>query len=150
NFVRKFATAPFLVGILLLVGALTFYYFAVLRVDYNRTALFDLDPHPDATEYFAQAKALLKDRWPSIRIDYDRPQALALVKHGLDQWLQIHALFVSADEMIAKRSRLPAIPGYEWYLLNRSLTEPAILRLAPVGTDGDRTTDGLMHFGTFS
>ena len=68
NFVRKFATAPFLVGILLLVGALTFYYFAVLRVDYNRTALFDLDPHPDATEYFAQAKALLKDQWPTIRI----------------------------------------------------------------------------------
>ena len=36
-FVRKFATAPFLGGILLLLGALTFYYFAVLKVDYNRT-----------------------------------------------------------------------------------------------------------------
>ena len=136
------ASVPFVVGTLLFLSALTFYYFAVLRVDYNRTALFDLDPHPDATEYFAQAKALLKDRWPSIRIDYDRPQALALVKHGLDQSLQIHALFVSADEMIAKRSRLPAIPGYEWYLLNNSLTEPAILRLAPVGTDGTAPPTG--------
>src|SRR5262249_6227219 len=60
NFVRKFATEPFLVGILLLVGALTFYYFAVLRVDYNRTALFDLDPHPDATDYFAEGKHYLR------------------------------------------------------------------------------------------
>jgi hypothetical protein len=71
-FVRKFTTAPFLVGILLLLCALTFYYFAVLRVDYSKTALLDLDPHPDATEYFAQARALLKNGWPSIQIGYEQ------------------------------------------------------------------------------
>src|SRR5438874_11938979 len=69
---RKFVNAPFLVGTLLLLSALTFYYFAVLRIDYSKTALLDLGPHPDATEYFAQAKAMHFDRWPSIQIGYDK------------------------------------------------------------------------------
>jgi hypothetical protein len=64
---REFATGSFFAGLFLLLCALTFYYFAVLRIDYQKTTLFDLGPYPDATEYFAQAKALLKDRWPSIR-----------------------------------------------------------------------------------
>jgi hypothetical protein len=68
----KFATLPFLVGTLLFLVALTFYYFAVLRVDYSRTTLLNLGPHPDATEYFAQAKALYQDGWPSIQIGYDK------------------------------------------------------------------------------
>ena len=54
----KFANAQFLVGVLLLLCALTFYYFAVLRIDYTKTTLLDLGPYPDPTEYFAQAKAL--------------------------------------------------------------------------------------------
>jgi len=69
---RSFATAPFLVGALLLLCALTFYYFAVLKIDYEKTALLDFDPHTDAEEYFAQAKAMLKDGWPSVRIGYDK------------------------------------------------------------------------------
>jgi len=69
---RSFATTPFLVGALLLLCALTFYYFAVLKIDYHKTVLLDLRPYPDATEYFAQAKALLKDGWPSIKIGYDK------------------------------------------------------------------------------
>jgi hypothetical protein len=69
---RRFVSVSSIVGILLLLCALTFYYFAVLRVDYSRTALLDLGPHTDATEYFAQARALLKDGWPSIQIGYDQ------------------------------------------------------------------------------
>jgi 4-amino-4-deoxy-L-arabinose transferase and related glycosyltransferases of PMT family len=69
---RKFATVPFLVGILLLLGALTFYYFAVLRVDYSRTALLNLRPRPDATEYLAQAEAMLHGEWPLIQIGYEK------------------------------------------------------------------------------
>lgn len=69
---REFAAAPFLVGALFLLCALTFYYFAVLRIDYSKTALLDLGPHPDATEYFAQAKAMECGRWPSIQIGYDK------------------------------------------------------------------------------
>jgi len=65
-------TVPFLVGALLFLCALTFYYFAVLRIDYTKTALLDLAPHPDATEYFAQAKALRRDAWPSIQIGYEK------------------------------------------------------------------------------
>ena len=68
----KFATAPFLVGTSLFLCALTFYSLAVLKIDYRETALLDLGPHPDATEYFAQGRALLKDRWPSIQIGYDK------------------------------------------------------------------------------
>jgi hypothetical protein len=69
---RKFATTPFLAGASLLLCALMFYYFAVLRVDYSKTALLNLAPHPDVTEYFAQARALLKDEWPSIQIGYEK------------------------------------------------------------------------------
>src|SRR2546422_3381573 len=68
----KFANAQFLVGALLLLCALTFYYFAVLRIDYSKTMLLDLGPYPDATEYFAQAKALRREGWPSIQIGYDK------------------------------------------------------------------------------
>src|SRR5205823_8291962 len=68
----KFANAQFLAGILLLLAALTFYYFAVLRIDYSKTMLLDLGPHPDATEYFAQAQALRAEDWPSIQIGYEK------------------------------------------------------------------------------
>ena len=69
---RKFTSAQFLCGVLLLVCALTFYYFAVLRTDYRQTKLLDLGPYPDATEYFAQAEALRRDAWPSIQIGYEK------------------------------------------------------------------------------
>jgi hypothetical protein len=69
---RRFATTQVLIGVLLLLCALTFYYFAVLRIDYSKTALLNLGPHPDATEYFAQAKALHRDGWPSIQIGYEK------------------------------------------------------------------------------
>lgn len=68
----KSATSQFCVGVLLLLCALTFYYFAVLRVDYSKTMLVDLAPHTDATEYFAQARALHRDGWPSIQIGYEK------------------------------------------------------------------------------
>src|SRR6266496_3861330 len=68
----NFATVPFTTGIFLFLCALTFYYFAVLRVDYHKTMLLDLAPHPDATEYFAQAKSLRRDGWPSIQIGYEK------------------------------------------------------------------------------
>ncbi len=68
----KFAKGQFLLGTLLLLCALAFYYVAVLRIDYSNTVLLDLAPHPDATEYFAQAQALRRDGWPSIQIGYDK------------------------------------------------------------------------------
>ena len=69
---RKLANPQFLVGAFLLLCALTFYYFAVLRIDYRKTTLLDLGPYPDATEYFAQAKALQRDAWPHIQIGYEK------------------------------------------------------------------------------
>jgi hypothetical protein len=69
---RDLANSSFWGGLLLLLCALTFYYFAVLRIDYQKTALLDLGPYPDATEYFAQATALSKGRWPSIQIGYEK------------------------------------------------------------------------------
>src|SRR5437667_7117267 len=68
----NFTTVPFAGGALLFLCALTFYYFAVLRIDYSKTMLLDLGPHPDATEYFAQAKALGRNAWPYIQIGYDK------------------------------------------------------------------------------
>jgi len=72
TWLTKFANAQFLAGVLLLLCALMFYYFAVLRIDYGKTALLDLGPYPDATEYFAQAKALRRDAWPYIQIGYEK------------------------------------------------------------------------------
>ena len=69
---RDPASSSFAGGLLLLLCALTFYYFAVLRIDYQKTALPDLAPYPDATEYFAQAKALSKGKWPLIQIGYEK------------------------------------------------------------------------------
>jgi hypothetical protein len=69
---KGFATGPYFAGTLLLFCALTFYYFAVLRIDYSKTMLLDLGPRPDATEYFAQAKALYRDCRPSIQIGYEK------------------------------------------------------------------------------
>ena len=69
---KGFATGSFFAGALLLLCALTFYYFSVLRIDYSKTTLLDLGPRPDATEYFAQAKALYRDHRPSIQIGYEK------------------------------------------------------------------------------
>src|SRR5215471_13521020 len=68
----KYATMSLPAGLILFSCALTFYYLAVLRIDYAKTSLLDLPPSPDAPEYFAQSTALLKDGWPSIRIGYDK------------------------------------------------------------------------------
>ena len=69
---RDIRNSSFFGGLLLLFCALTFYYFAVLRVDYQKTALPNLGPYPDATEYFAQAKELSEGRWPAIQIGYEK------------------------------------------------------------------------------
>jgi hypothetical protein len=69
---KQLLNVQFLVGAFLLLCAITFYYFAVLRIDYSKTVLLNLAPHPDATEYFAQAKALQRDGWPSIQIGYEK------------------------------------------------------------------------------
>jgi hypothetical protein len=68
----EFASALSMIGACLLLCALIFYYLAVLRLDYQKTKLLDLAPYPDAVEYFAQAKAMLKGGWPSIQIGYDK------------------------------------------------------------------------------
>ena len=68
---RKFAIARVLIGTLLLFCALTFYYLAVIRIDYRKTTLLDLHP-VDAAEYFADAKALLKDGRPQLQLGHDK------------------------------------------------------------------------------
>src|SRR5216117_2769133 len=72
---RNFATTQSLMGALLFICALVFYYFSVLRIDYRNTNLLDLGTS-DPTHYFAQAKALLRYGWPSIQIGYDRMPSL--------------------------------------------------------------------------
>ena len=72
---RNFATTQTLVGALLFICALVFYYFSVLTIDYRDTNLLDLG-QSDATHYFAQAKALLKYGLPSVQIGYDKMPSL--------------------------------------------------------------------------
>jgi len=59
-------------GTVCFVLALLFYYGAVLRIEFNRTDFLDLNPYPDAVEYFAQANSILKEGSPTIQIGYDK------------------------------------------------------------------------------
>lgn len=63
---------PVATGIFCFVLALLFYYAAVLRIEFNRTDFLDLNPYPDAVEYFAQANSILKEGSPTIQIGYDK------------------------------------------------------------------------------
>ena len=59
-------------GTFCFVLALLFYYGAVLRIEFNRTDFLDLNPYPDAVEYFAQANSILKEGALTIQIGYDK------------------------------------------------------------------------------
>ena len=59
-------------GIFCFILALLFYYGSVLRIEFNRTYFLDLNPYPDAVEYFAQADSMLKDGVAAIQIGYDK------------------------------------------------------------------------------
>jgi hypothetical protein len=66
---------------------------------------------------------------------YDRPQALALIKRGLEQSLPVYALFTSRDDVAAKQARLPSVAAYEWRVLNNSYGNSVILTLTAIGSD---------------
>jgi hypothetical protein len=68
---RNLATTQFLIGSILLLCALTFYYFAVLNIDYYKTGLLDLG-WSDPSQYFAQAKAMMKDGYPYLNFGYQK------------------------------------------------------------------------------
>jgi hypothetical protein len=66
---------------------------------------------------------------------YDRPEALALVKRGLDQSLPVYALFASPKEMDEKAWRLPKLDGYQWAIVE-SAKEGVVLKLVTVAVSG--------------
>jgi hypothetical protein len=66
---------------------------------------------------------------------YDRPQAMALVEHGLRQSIPVYALFTSRDDVGTNRSRLPSVAGYEWRILANAAGNATLLNLAPAGSD---------------
>jgi len=68
---RNSTTTRFLIGTALLLCALTFYYFAVLDVDYSKTGLLDLG-WSDSSWYFAQAKAIMRDGHPYLNFGYTK------------------------------------------------------------------------------
>jgi hypothetical protein len=96
---RNFAIASFFIGTLLLLCALTFYYFAVLKIDYHKTMLLDLGWW-DPSHYFAQAKALLKDGYPYVDYGYNKLPAMYPVGYPalMLPWLKI---LPEADSILA-------------------------------------------------
>lgn len=68
---RRFSPAM-TTGVLGFALSLVFYYCAVLSLPLRQTPLLDLDPYPDAVEYFAEANSILKEGEPTIQIGYDR------------------------------------------------------------------------------
>jgi hypothetical protein len=95
---RDIINSSFFGGLLLLLCALAFYYFAVLRIDYQKTALPNLGPYPDATEYFAQARELSEGRPPAIQIGFEKlpsrypPGYPALMLPWLEMLSQTHSV----------------------------------------------------------
>jgi hypothetical protein len=73
------------------------------------------------------------ERYVAFRnvVTYDRTQAAALVKRGLDQSRPIYGLFVSQKEMDEKARRLPQIDGYRWIVAEDLPGTALILRLSP-------------------
>jgi len=67
----EFVITRLSIGIVLLLFALTFYYFAVLNVNYYETGLLDLG-WSDSSCYFAQAKAMMKDGYPYLNFGYKK------------------------------------------------------------------------------
>jgi len=72
---RNCATTRTVIGVVLFIGALVFYYLSVLTIDYRDTNLLYLG-ESDATHYFAQAKGLLRYGLPSVQIGYDKMPSL--------------------------------------------------------------------------
>ncbi len=68
---RNFAITRLSIGIVLLLCALTFYYFAVLNINYYETGLLDLG-WSDPSQYFAQAKAIIRDGYPYLNFGYQK------------------------------------------------------------------------------
>jgi len=68
---RNFTTTRFLIGAVLLLFAIAFYYFSVLNVDYYKTGLLDLG-WSDPSYYFAQAKAIMRDGYPYLNFGYKK------------------------------------------------------------------------------
>jgi hypothetical protein len=64
-------------------------------------------------------------------VTYDRAQALALVKRGLDESRVVYALFVSQKEMEVKAARLPQVDGYSWVVAEILPVEAVVLKLSP-------------------
>jgi hypothetical protein len=96
---RNFAIGPFFIGTLLLFCALTFYYFAVLKIDYHKTMLLDLG-WSDPSQYFAQARALLKHGYPYLDFGYDKLPSMYPVGYPalMLPWLNV---LPEADSILA-------------------------------------------------
>src|SRR5437763_5042055 len=67
---RKLGSA-LLMGVLLVLGALIFYYLAVLKFDYHKTRLLDLG-WSDPSEYFGQAVAMHRGEFPYVNFGYEK------------------------------------------------------------------------------
>jgi hypothetical protein len=96
---RNFVTTQTLMGALLFICALIFYYFSVLTIVYRDTNLLYLG-YADPAHYFAQAKALLKHELPAIQIGYDKLPPMYPVGYPalMLPWLKI---LPEADSILA-------------------------------------------------
>jgi hypothetical protein len=96
---RNLTTAHALMGALLFICALIFYYFSVLKIDYHDTNLLYLG-YADAAHYFAHGKTLLKHELPTIQIGYDKLPPVGPVGYPalMLPWLKI---LPEADSILA-------------------------------------------------
>jgi hypothetical protein len=87
------------IAALLLLISLTVFYLTVSRVDLSRTYLFNLEPEPDACEYYAMATSIAKNGKTLIKIGYDElPSRYSigfplLITPWIDRNDQFHNIF---------------------------------------------------------
>jgi len=97
--------------------------------------LSDIDPvylNAFFPDWIVAAPLDEKHHYGSSRIwRYARPQALALVKRGLDERHSVYALFVSQKDLEKNKTRLPVLDGYEWAPVETSTHDLMILKLNP-------------------
>jgi hypothetical protein len=96
---RNIVATRILIGAVLFICALIFYYCSVLTIDYHNTKLLYLG-HSDAAHYFAHGKALLKHELPTIQIGYDKLPPVGPVGYPalMLPWLKI---LPEADSILA-------------------------------------------------
>ncbi|GAB4341390.1 MAG: hypothetical protein Kow0099_18070 [Candidatus Abyssubacteria bacterium] len=124
-----------------LLAAISYYALTTLRIDYRNTAYLDLEPRPDATEYFAGAVSLYHNQRYTIQIGAEEFPPLYPFGYSLAMLPAMHVL--STEEATIAPFRTNQILGllmvlglFFYYFFQRRLVAAAVSVLVLVTIPG--------------